>query len=395
MSAPLAAGTVVIGGGFAGLSAAYHLALAGEKDVIVLESERRAGRHASGRNAGMIRQSVADPVLAHLAREGREALERVAGSPGWKHLRYDRFGSLLLTKSWDSGQLDAIATALAREGVGSRRLPPAEAARLVPALKGADFEAALFCPSDGYVSIEALLQGFLDNLRRLGVKVLCGRPLAAVERGKIGFAVAAKGVRIVAPRVVNAGGAWAARIAHKAGATPVPLKAYRRHLYVAAARGGARRWPFVWDLSHNLYFRPLSAGLLVSPCDKEPFELETAGARAEAVDPQMRAALVEKLKRFSPATLGRLRIGRATAGLRTMTADGRFVIGEDARLPGFFWAAGLGGHGVTTSFAVGRLVSRLVRGEERVNPAVVKALTPARYDRAGDKAERSPLAARR
>ncbi len=395
-------GTLVIGAGLAGLSSAYHLALAGES-VTVLETEAGPGRHASGRNAGMIRQAVADPVLAHLAREGREALERVAGTAGWRGLRYDRLGSLLLARSWDSGQIDGIATAAARAGVGTQRLTVREAARRVPALKGADFEIALFCPSDGYVSVDALLKSFVVRLRKLGVRLLFGRPLVSIVPAGTGFTVAAGGgTRLTARRLVNAGGAWAVRIAAKAGATPVPLKAYRRHLYLAPALPGSRRWPFVWDLSHNLYFRPVKEGMLLSPCDKELFEFDGAGAlsarRAEASDPQMKAALAEKLRRFSPA-LSRLELGRGKAGLRTMTADGRFVIGEDTRLPGFFWAAGLGGHGVTTSFAVGRLVSRLVRGEERVNPVIVKALTPGRFVKtprgAGRQEEAAALAARR
>ena len=42
------------------------------------------------------------------------------------------------------------------------------------------------------------------------------------------------------------------------------------------------------------------------------------------------------------------------------SSDSRFVMGWDAKVQGFFWVAGLGGHGVTTSAAVGALAAELV-----------------------------------
>ena len=61
-----------------------------------------------------------------------------------------------------------------------------------------------------------------------------------------------------------------------------------------------------------------------------------------------------------------------------MTPDGRFVLGEDPLLPGFFWVAGLGGHGVTTSFSVGRLAASLIL-KEKTDPFLVKSFSPARF----------------
>ena len=58
------------------------------------------------------------------------------------------------------------------------------------------------------------------------------------------------------------------------------------------------------------------------------------------------------------------RLTKARSGLRTMTPDGRFVVGSDPKVPDFFWVAGLGGHGVTTCFSVGRLAADLISGLE-------------------------------
>ena len=68
--------TAVIGAGFAGLSTAYHLAKKGLRDIVVIEHEKKLGGHASGRNAGMIRQAIADPILGKLACQGRRLLHQ-------------------------------------------------------------------------------------------------------------------------------------------------------------------------------------------------------------------------------------------------------------------------------------------------------------------------------
>ena len=77
--------TLIIGGGVAGLSTAYFLGQSGERSVLVLEQEKSLGGHASGRNAGMLRQALSDPVLAQLAVKSRRFFDR-AEKNGWRRL---------------------------------------------------------------------------------------------------------------------------------------------------------------------------------------------------------------------------------------------------------------------------------------------------------------------
>ncbi|MBI3316079.1 MAG: FAD-binding oxidoreductase, partial [Candidatus Omnitrophica bacterium] len=162
MTAP---STVVIGAGFAGFSTAVHLAQSGFKDILILEEDTELGGHASGRNAGMIRQTVSDPLIARLAVEGRRALSR-AHTLGWKTLKFSPTGSLLIAKGDATGELDKIQKVLAGEGVATRRLSKKQAGRMVSLIDGGDFEEALYCPSDALVDIGGLLQGFLGMMRR-------------------------------------------------------------------------------------------------------------------------------------------------------------------------------------------------------------------------------------
>ena len=165
---PRRARFLVIGGGVAGLSTAYYLAEKKAGSVLVLEQEKKLGGHASGRNAGMIRQSVEDPVLAYLAVEGRKLLGR------WPGIGFESPGSLLLAKRGKRPLLEKIWFNLNGTGTPARMLNPAQAVERVPLLKDADFDHALFCSSDALVDIQRLLKKFLVRLKEKNVRVLCG-----------------------------------------------------------------------------------------------------------------------------------------------------------------------------------------------------------------------------
>ncbi len=122
--------------------------------------------------------------------------------------------------------------------------------------------------------------------------------------------------------------------------------------------------PFIWDIESELYFRPESSGWLLCACDHtlvEPGE--------PPIDPTVVADLARKLAARFPALAG-LPIAKVWAGLRTFAADGNFVVGPDPSVPGFHWLAGLGGHGVTCSAALGEITARSLLGNQRPEDAV-------------------------
>ena len=68
-------------------------------------------------------------------------------------------------------------------------------------------------------------------------------------------------------------------------------------------------------------------------------------------------------------------IARAWSGLRTFAPDRKFVIGWDPVNPRLFWVAGLGGHGMTSGLAVGRLAASLMD----LDAGTRHPLSPARF----------------
>jgi D-arginine dehydrogenase len=146
----------------------------------------------------------------------------------------------------------------------------------------------------------------------------------------------------------------------------VPLVAYRRHLFTSAPARRPRGRPWVWDVAHGLYFRADGPGYLLSGCDEDAHE-----PGDPPVDPNRRADLAKRVLRWMPA-LGELELVRSWACLRTFAPDRRPVIGPDPEIRGLFYAAGLGGHGVTASFAIGRLAAAGVLAPKEV-PALFHA----------------------
>jgi D-arginine dehydrogenase len=350
---------VIVGGGLAGASTAYHLARRGRGPVVVLDREPVAGTHSSGRNAAMVRQVVSDPAIARLAAEGARAIRSMAAGQGTVGFREG--GSFLLASGPRAETLERESAEARGRGIETRALTPGEAAARVPPLAGADFETCCSCPSDGVVEIAALLDHYLRGARDAGARVQLGAEASEVivEGGRVA-GVRAVDLVVRAPVVVNAAGAWAGVFARKAGAAEVPLRPMRRHLMFSGRFAPASpSWPFVWDVSHEVYFRPEADGLLLSPCD-----IVEAAPGIPDTDPGALDLLHQKVARHLPG-LGDFPVARCWAGLRTLTPDGRFVIGPDPKLEGFFWVAGLGGHGVTTSHAVGALAADMIERPER------------------------------
>ncbi|GBD25499.1 FAD-dependent catabolic D-arginine dehydrogenase DauA [bacterium HR30] len=351
------ADVVIVGAGFAGAATAFHLARQGVKNIIVLERERIPGYHASGRNAALGFSSIAAPEAATLAREGLDFIRTEAAALAGRSI-FRPCGSLLIASQENTGR-DLRAMLPHLDG-GSAWWSADEVFRALPILQGANFLGAVWAPQDGVVDIHALLELYLKGATSRGAQVFYCTPVLAIT------AAQGQTLEVRTPAgswscaaVVNAAGAWATEIGRLAGSPLLPLEPRRRHLFVGKPHIQVDpHWPFVWHADVDTYFRPEGDGLLLSPCDATPHP-----AVEPTTDENSKLLLAEKLERAFPQ-LADLAIAQAWACLRTFAPDERFVIGPDPEIQGFLWVAGLGGHGMTTSAAVGRLAAAALLGEK-------------------------------
>lgn len=362
---------LVIGAGLAGAATTYHLVRRGMRDVMLLEQEPIPGFHSSGRNAAMIRQCVPDSALLPLTHDGAAFLRNLPHD--WPvPVQFKQNGSLLLGSGpgWEKLKRDAE---LGRDlGIEAEFWSPEKAQRHVAVLKDSEFDGAVWCATDGILDVHALLTGYLKFAAAHEARIRYSCPVREIRVMDNGtFEVATGNETIRTRTVVNASGAWANPIAKLVGAAELPLQPYRRHLFISPPLSWVDpTWPFIWDVTHDIYFRPEGGGLLLCACDQQ--ELPPGDPPVEA---SVKELLAEKIEHYLPA-LSSVSIQRAWAGFRTLASDGRFVIGWDPQVNGFFWVVALGGHGVTTSPAVGALAADILVGNTRPDAA---DFSPARF----------------
>ena len=342
---------VVVGAGFAGAATAAYLVRSGVRRIAIVEAESTPGQHGSGRNAAMARRLIADPVLAALATESVASMAALEEAHGVALVR--RVGGLLLGNRSDVDGLERAAAAVPGLADELERMSTGEAARMVPGVEGASATDAVYTSGCGVVDIHQLLSVLLDEARQGGAELWfdCAVRNVDTSGGRVRGVHTQRG-HIACDVVVNAAGFAVNGLASSAGSRSLAALPYRRHLFVTAPWAAVdRAWPFVWDVTNGLYYRPEGEGLLMCACDGDPWPPEDP-----VVDPDQRERLAAKYSEHMPA-LRLARPARAWAGLRVLTPDDRFLVGFDDRIEGLFWAAGLGGHGMTTSCGVGRIAA--------------------------------------
>jgi len=142
---PGKAQVVIVGGGIAGCSVAYHLTVRGVKDVVLLEREELTSGttwHAAGLT-GQLRES---PNLTRLSRYSIElyaSLEKTG---------FNQVGSLALaTDEQRFHELKRAASAARTSGVRVNVLSSQQAYRLWPFMSIADVVGAVHIPTDATI----------------------------------------------------------------------------------------------------------------------------------------------------------------------------------------------------------------------------------------------------
>jgi D-arginine dehydrogenase len=343
---------VVIGGGIAGASAAYEIAI--RRKVVLLERESACGYHSTGRSAASYTENYGTTVIRRLAKASRRFLEAPPVEFADRPLMQPR-GSITIARDDQRARL-AAALARGREfAPDMREIDADEACRRVPILRRDYVAAAIEEPGSQEIDVHAMHQGFLKGLRARGGRIVTGAEVTALARRGDSWQVTTAGGTYNAAIVVNAAGAWADRVGALAGAAPIGLVPKRRTAFLVEPPAGVAiaGWPMIDDAGEEFYFKADAGRIFVSPADATPSE--PTDAQAEEID------IAIGVDRFERATTVAVRrIAHKWAGLRSFVADGSPVVGADSRLPGFFWLAAQGGYGIKTSPALSRAIAGLI-----------------------------------
>jgi len=358
MEIPSKADIVMIGGGVMGASTAYHLAMRGAKNIVLLERDELFGQGATGRCAGGVRYQFGTEINIRLSLASLPMLERFKDETG-QDVNYRKCGYLfVLTQEKDVVEFQQNVSLQNRLGAKTEWLSGDEVRRHLPLMNLKDALGGTFNQQDGLVDPNSVVMGYVSAAQRMGVKAINNAGVIGIRinGGKVTGVETAQGL-IETRLVVNAAGPWSAQIGRMAG-VHIPIQPIRRQMFTTTPLPEVPSdFPFVIDFSQSLYFHREGEGLLVgmSNPDEMPgfdqnvdddFELTNLEAAIA------RMPLIEKA-------------GRAShwAGLYEVTPDAHPIFGSTP-VDGFLVVAGFSGHGFMHGPISGKLMAEYILDEK-------------------------------
>ncbi|MGZ4816639.1 MAG: NAD(P)/FAD-dependent oxidoreductase [Terriglobales bacterium] len=355
------ADVVIVGGGIVGSSIAYHLTEQGCRNVMVVEREAHQGKGSTGKSMGGVRAQFSTPVNIQMSMYSipfYASFDERMGSPA----DYRAQGYLFLaTSEAHLKYLDTNRQKQEAAGLKVEKLSAEDIQKSFPLLKTDDVLGGNFCPTDGFVDPYSAMTGFMTKASEQGARLWRGTEVTGISLDCNGVAAVNTSRETIATRnVVNAAGAWAAKVAKMVG-IDLPVEPLRRMLVPTEPFDEyPHSAPMTIDMSNGFHFRPEARGFLMAWNDPE----ETPGYKTD-FEPTFIEKILERAANRVPC-FDHVPINpkRAWAGLYEMTPDHHPIFGVSPTVPGFFFANGFSGHGVMHAPATGRITADLVlKGE--------------------------------
>jgi len=348
---------VVIGAGVVGASAAWRLALAGRKVLLVERAEAGADNpvSASGDHSKIFRHAYGDDEK--LTRMCAEALglwrevERACGRE-----LYVRTGFLALGEGSDSWARRSAST-LERLGLGFEVLSASEVARRFPVEANGLFDHALLDLEAGFLRAQKAVRAISGLARSAGVEVWEGTEVLSVGEE---VATSRGAVRSQGPPIVAAG-AWAAKLVPELARRVFVTRQKTAYLRPAEARDFVPgRLPVLLSFREGFYLLPIHHDGAV----KIATHLKTDRVDPDAFGREVEPAFVEEcrafLKAYVPALAGAEEALTRTC-LYTNTETEDFIL--DRAGPAIV-ASACSGHGFKMGPLTGRIAAELAMGVE-------------------------------
>ncbi|HEY5157963.1 MAG TPA: FAD-dependent oxidoreductase, partial [Anaerolineales bacterium] len=276
MSIPKTADIVIIGGGVMGASTAYHLALRGQKNIVLLEKDEFFGQEATGKCAGGVRFQFSTEINVRLSLASLPMLDRFKEETG-QEINFRKCGYLfVLTKPEEVKTFRHSLEMQQGLGVHTEWLSADEVRQRLPLMHFEDALAGSYNAGDGLVDPNSVVMGYINAAQRLGVQCLTKVEVTGiqVQAGRIAVVETNQG-SLSTRAVVNAAGPWAGVVGGMAG-VEIPILALRRQIMTTTPLPEVPAdFPFVLDFAQSLYFHREGEGILTgmsNPNEKPGFD---------------------------------------------------------------------------------------------------------------------------
>lgn len=204
---------LICGAGITGLSIARELLNYGFSDITIIEKEQNLGKHASGRNSGVLHAGIyytPDSLKAKFCLKGNRLMKQYCRQKG---LTLIESGKVIVTKKESElTTLNELYRRAKLNGANVELIDEKALKKIEPYAK--TFKEALFSPETAVINPQEILNTLETELSGKGVKIIKGVTLhdvkgsrtAITDRGDMEF-----------DHFINAAGAHADRIAHMFG----------------------------------------------------------------------------------------------------------------------------------------------------------------------------------
>jgi 4-methylaminobutanoate oxidase (formaldehyde-forming) len=381
---PKSANVVVIGGGVLGTSAAFHLAEAGQSEILLIDRGPIASA-TTPQAAGQTGYLNVDSFALKFGIYCIEFFENFKQRTGHA-VDFRQCGSLRVALTEPFQKDLAARHAAARElGHAVEFLSPAQAREIVPTFDPPDDCSILLIPRDGYVEPKSVAVAYAAAAKDRGVAIETRVEATGlrIDNGRV-TGVQTSERTIEAQSVVLAAGAWARNFGRRLGLNlrTVPV---RHQAFVTAPLPGVRPMqPIVRITEPQIYVRHEAGGLLVGGYGYRPLSFDMAEFKASfevaslEADPVYYQQLRAAASKFFPSLADAV-VVQERRGLPTISPDGRLIVSEPAGLRGLVVLSACGVGGIDRSPGAGRIVADIVCGRPPwIDPAILSA------DRFGD-----------
>lgn len=388
----------VIGGGLIGCATACFLAQSGASVVLLEAGQINQG--ASGQNAGSLHFQLEHRLIQNLDVQLRE-LEFYVGLAklaiqDWLNidntLGYDTqlaiHGGLMVAETPEQVSLLERKSAIERsQGLSVEMLDGAQAHKLAPYLSES-VVAALHCPDEGHCNPRLLTPAFARKATAHGARIMTGAQVNAIDRHGSGWTIrvqsnsserpASEAVpqRIRCQMILNAAGARAAEVATLAN-LHLPLFPIGLTMNVTEKISPVIN-QLIQHVGRKLSLKQTDDGnLLIGGGWSARLKQKQGAWQAQQSAELQLDSVVQNLRTAADVVplIKNLRLIRSWTGTTCITADQLPVLGEVAKAPGFFVAAG--GSGFTYGPTYARLMSELMLQGQSSYP--LEPFSPARF----------------
>lgn len=359
----------IIGGGFTGVSTAYHLSRRRPDLGVALLEAKRLGNGASGRNGGLMINgiTVLDPSAELAAAEHamtRAAIDEVERLIAEHRLpvRFERKGCLHVSTSARAAEAaHAWVEELTARGVPLVYVPRSE-------LRMESAHGAILDPTEALIAGVDLVRAMRPLLVKSGVSIFEGTPVARVREGAT-IELATPRATVRARAVVLATSGYTPRLGYfTTGLLPVishVIATDRLSPDMIERTGLANVAGFFDDLPRLAYASIDSAGHLVfggGTTEAYGYRYGNRTTFAARADDEPARALRSTLLRYFP-DLASVPIAHRWSGPLDLTLSRHCAMGVTGQHRNVYYALGYSGHGITLANLAGRVLTDLYCGD--------------------------------